>query len=120
MTFADCKNAGSCGKDLCLPEFCHQFEPKQKAVDAFVTTANLFVNRLLYQICEYENRTGEYPKFIMATTRAYLIMQKYSNQFHLTNTGNQLTPRFRNIEIRITSGDGYECFLAGEPISLRE
>lgn len=30
MTFKDCKNAGSCGKDLCLPEFCHQFDPIQK------------------------------------------------------------------------------------------
>ena len=30
MTFKDCKNAGCCGKDLCLPEFCHQFEPIQK------------------------------------------------------------------------------------------
>ena len=30
MTFEDCKNAGSCGKDLCLPEFCDQFDPKQK------------------------------------------------------------------------------------------
>ena len=30
MTFKDCKNAGSCGKTLCLPEFCHQFDPKQK------------------------------------------------------------------------------------------
>ena len=26
MTFKDCKNAGSCGKTLCLPEFCHEFE----------------------------------------------------------------------------------------------
>ena len=25
MTFKDCKNAGLCGTDLCLPEFCHQF-----------------------------------------------------------------------------------------------
>lgn len=30
MTFADCKNAGTCGKDLCLPEFCRQFDPIQK------------------------------------------------------------------------------------------
>ena len=30
MTFKDCKNARSCGKTLCLPEFCHQFDPKQK------------------------------------------------------------------------------------------
>lgn len=26
MTFKDCKNAGLCGKDLCLPEFCHEFD----------------------------------------------------------------------------------------------
>ena len=30
MTFKDCKNAGSCCKELCLPEFCHQFDPIQK------------------------------------------------------------------------------------------
>lgn len=30
MTFKDCKNAGSCGKDLCLPEFCKEFEYVQK------------------------------------------------------------------------------------------
>ena len=30
MTFEDCKNVKSCGKDLCLPEFCHQFDPKPK------------------------------------------------------------------------------------------
>lgn len=30
MTFEDCKNAKSCGKDLCMPEFCHQFDPIQK------------------------------------------------------------------------------------------
>ena len=26
MTFKDCKNAGSCEKTLCLPEFCHEFD----------------------------------------------------------------------------------------------
>lgn len=26
MTFKDCKKAGLCGKDLCLPEFCHEFD----------------------------------------------------------------------------------------------
>ncbi len=26
MTFKDCKNAGSCGKTLCLPEFCNEFD----------------------------------------------------------------------------------------------
>ena len=30
MTFKDCKNAGSCGKTLCLPEFCHEFDRIQK------------------------------------------------------------------------------------------
>lgn len=27
MTFKDCKKAGACGKTLCLPEFCHEFDP---------------------------------------------------------------------------------------------
>ena len=30
MTFKDCKKAGLCGKDLCLPEFCHEFDLIQK------------------------------------------------------------------------------------------
>ena len=62
MTFKDCKNAGSCGKDLCLPEFCHEFDKIQKTNGDIIREmsdeelakflANRFANESLNRLSE--------------------------------------------------------------------
>ena len=64
MTFADCKNAGSCGKDLCLPEFCHQFDPKQKSnADRIREMSDeelaMFLNKIV--VCHHLKKEGYCP-----------------------------------------------------------
>ena len=61
MTFKDCKNARSCGRTLCVPEFCHEFERMQQTnadriramSDEELTT---FLNKIV--ICHQLRREG--------------------------------------------------------------
>lgn len=89
-------------------------------MDAYLTMSQFFVNRLRDKIYEYEYRHGEKPKFIFATQRAYLILEKYAIDFSFLKQCGEYIARFGGIEIRLVSGDGYEVFLSGEPIALRE
>jgi hypothetical protein len=70
MTFKDCKNAGSCGKDLCLPEFCHQFDPIQKTNAERIREmsdeelAHFITDRLVAESCHRINDEGYKPTAI--------------------------------------------------------
>lgn len=67
MTFNDCKNAGSCGKTLCLPEFCHQFDPIQKTNAERIRAmsdeelAHFIADRLVAESCHRINDDGYKP-----------------------------------------------------------
>ena len=89
-------------------------------MDMYAATVQRLVNRLLDQIFEYECRYGEPPKCIIASQRAYLLMEHYCRDICVRNTASGLTPYFKGIEVRACSGDGYDVFLCGEPITLRE
>ena len=89
-------------------------------MDGFKTTADFFINRLLDKIGDYYCMTGEIPKFILVTTGMYWLMENYATRHFELRAGSQTVPYFRGIEVRIVSGDGYEVFLAGEPIKMRE
>ena len=89
-------------------------------MDMFATSAQHMVNRLLDQIYEYENRHGEPPKCIIASQRAYLLMEHYCRDLFLRHTASGPVLSFKGIEVRACSGDGYDVFLCGEPITLRE
>ena len=88
-------------------------------MDVSATYIQSMVNRLLDQICEYENRHGEPPKCIIASHRAYLLIENYCIDLCLRHTDMVPAPYFKGIEVRVCSGDGYDIFLAGEPITLR-
>ena len=91
------------------------------SVDAFATTAEFFINRLLDKIGDYYCMNGEMPKSILATTKSYWLIENYATRFFtLREENSQPAPYFRGIEVRIVSGGGYEFFLVGEPITLRE
>ena len=90
-------------------------------IDEYAACAKYLIDRLQDEIFDYHLQHGEEPKFIMATARAYSILQHYAEaHFWLRNTGGQAVPLFKGIEIRAVSGNGAEVFLCGEPISLRE
>lgn len=91
-------------------------------IDNFKNTADRFICMLQDEINEYYCMNGQMPKYIMATTRAYCLMEYYATGglFTLRDTGRNCTPLFRGIEVRGVSGDGYEVFLCGEPIALKE
>ena len=78
------------------------------------------INRLCDEIYAYQNIHGEEPRFIMVTTKAYWALENYSRYyFCVKDSALGPIPYFKGIEVRIVSGDGYEIFLAGEPIKLR-
>ena len=89
-------------------------------MDGFATTSQMLMNRLRDQIYEYVYRNGEPPKFIIVSSRAYWLIENYAKGFCIRQTRLGPVPYFGNIEVRIVYGDGYEIFLAGEPITLRE
>lgn len=88
-------------------------------MDMFATSAQHMVNRLLDHIYEYENKYGEPPKFIIVTARAYWLVENYAKCFFVKKENSGPAPYFKGIEVRICSGNGYDMFLAGEPITLR-
>lgn len=89
-------------------------------IDPYITTAELYINKLLDNIRAYYCRHGEMPKFILVTTGMYWLMENYATRHFALRAGAQPVPYFRGIEVRIVSGDGYEVFLCGEHIKMRE
>ena len=89
-------------------------------MDAFYTTATIYINRLRDKIIEYADRNGEYPKCILASMKAYCLLEHYARDFCAVKTGSGFIVQFHGIEVRAVSGDGYDIFLSGAPITLRE
>ncbi|MBE6977641.1 MAG: hypothetical protein E7438_03255 [Ruminococcaceae bacterium] len=83
-------------------------------------TVTYLLNRLRDEIYVYESRNGERPKVIMATARAYALIENYAKEFYVVNAKYCAIPYLFGIEIRAVSGSGYEVFLSGQPIALRE
>lgn len=89
-------------------------------MDDYMTTTQIFINRLNDKIVEYAERHGEYPKCIMLTNRAYRILDIHARDFWLVPSDSGQILYYKGFKVRMISGDGCEVFLAGEPITLRE
>lgn len=88
-------------------------------VHEYETTTSL-LNRLRDEIYVYESRRYEKPKAIMVTARAYALIESYAKEFYVARADYCAVPYLFGIEVRCVSGAGYEVFLAGPPITLRE